>query len=124
VSIDLPLEAFIDTEQGRSYGAMYCDYFASLDPRADFTTDAAIRKAIENLEQFAVVGFLDDLDGFAAGIRREFGFRPRIGHRNRNAAAPTQNQRGVSAALLKRVEVVCGPDLEVFHAARARARAA
>jgi hypothetical protein len=124
VSIDLPLEAFIETEQGRSYGAMYCDYLASLDPQADFATDAAVRAAIANLDKFAVVGFLDDLEGFAAGIRREFGFRPRIGHRNRNEAVPADDQRGLSAALRKRIEAVCAPDLEIFHAARARARAA
>lgn len=122
VSIDMPLEDFVATEQGRSYGALYCDYFASLDPDEDFTTPRAVESAVANLGRFAVVGFLDDLEAFAAGIRREFGFRPRIGHRNRNVVAGS-GAAALPPALRQRIEEVCAPDLEVYQRVRARSQA-
>lgn len=120
VSIDIPIEEFIDTEQGRSHGAIYCDYFASLDSQADFATGTAVERAVENLGKFSVVGFLDDLDAFAAGIRREFGFRPRIGHRNRNVATDPAASQTLSPTLRRRIEEICAPDLEVFSGVRLR----
>ncbi|MGI9263474.1 MAG: sulfotransferase family 2 domain-containing protein [Gammaproteobacteria bacterium] len=118
MSIDMTLEDFIDSEEGRQYGAAYCDYFSGLNPFEDFGSSDAIASAKKNLALFAVVGFLDDLDDFRQKISREFGFRPRIGHKNRGATPKPVIGDTLSPEILDRIDVLCSPDREIFEFAR------
>ncbi len=118
MSIDEPLEKFVETEEGRLYGAAYCDYFSGLGAFDDYRTAEAIARAKKNLGLFAVVGFLDDLPGFCDGIRHQFGFRPRIGHLNRGQTARAGAGREIPRPILDRIEKLCAPDREIYEHAR------
>jgi hypothetical protein len=118
MSIDMPLDEFVETEEGRHYGAAYCDYFSGLGAFSDFGTSNAIDRAKRNLSLFAVVGFLDDLSDFRKRINREFGFRPRVGHKNKGLASKKDVGESISPATLDRIRLLCSPDREIFEFAR------
>ena len=118
MSIDMPLDEFVETEEGRHYGAAYCDYFSGLGAFSDFGTSNAIDRAKRNLSLFAVVGFLDDLKDFRKRIKREFGFKPRVGHRNKGLASKNDVREAISPATLDRIRLLCSPDREIFEFAR------
>ena len=75
-----PLDEFLSTERARHLGSTYVRYFCG-EPGQKFTAkhvDAAIR----NLRRMDCVGFLDQVDRFAAALRRLTGKRLRIGREN------------------------------------------
>ena len=118
MSIDMPLDEFVETEEGRQYGAAYCDYFSGLSAFEDFGTANAIARAKRNLSLFAVVGFLDDLGDFRQRVGKEFGFRPRVGHKNRGLASIKGIEKSVSPQTLDRIELLCSPDREIYEFAK------
>ncbi len=118
--IDEGFGAFLGTERARRMGASYVEYFCGLPKDADIRSGQAIGRAIDNLARFSVVGFLDDLPGFRAALRRTLRARVRIGHENRTA----EGRRSISAPALSdadmaRVRELCAPDLAVWEAAQA-----
>ena len=118
MSIDMALEEFVESEEGRQYGAAYCDYFSGLNAFEDFGSSSAIASAKKNLSLFAVVGFLDDLNDFRTRIGIEFGFRPRIGHKNRGATPKPLIGDTLSSEILDRIKLLCSPDREIFEFAK------
>lgn len=97
------LEAFLETPDAARLGSQYLFYFggASRDPGA----------AITALSRFRLVGDLSCPERFAAGLRGLCGGVLPVIHRNR-APQPAQ----VSRRLRPRLEAVCAPDLEIYHA--------
>jgi hypothetical protein len=118
MSIKMPLDEFVETEQGRQYGAAFCDYFSGLSAYADFGTSNAIARAKRNLSLFAVVGFLDDLDDFRRKIGKEFGFRPRVGHKNKGLTKNQDVRDSISPEIMDRIKLLCSPDREIFEFAK------
>ena len=118
MSIEMPLDEFVETEEGRQYGAAYCDYFSGLGAFADFGTSNAIARAKKNLSLFAVVGFLDDLGDFRRRVGKEFGFKPRVGHKNRGLDVKQGVRDSISPEILDRIRLLCSPDREIFEFAR------
>jgi hypothetical protein len=112
--VDLPLDEFVETSEATSYGTRYVQYFRG-EPRLDaLDSRQAIDAAKKNLELFSVVGFIDQMDAFAEQLASALRVRVRIGHENRG-------QRGkpaIDAALLRRIEARCAPDLEIYEHAR------
>ena len=76
---------------------------------------ALVRAAKANMARFAVLGFVEDLAGFTTRFHDVFGARPRVAHYNR-----TEREEAVSltAAQRARLEVLCGPDVELTEHAR------
>jgi hypothetical protein len=112
--VDLPLDEFVETPEATSYGTRYVQYFHG-EPRLDaLDSREAIEAAKRNLELFAVVGFIDQMDAFTARLAATLRVRIRIGHENRGRG----DKPAIAAALLRRIEARCAPDLEIYEHAR------
>ena len=110
------LDAFLDSDMGRRMALHALRFFSGRATIATEDEDAAMRTARANMETFDIIGFLDDLDGFAAKFAERFGNRPRFAHYNR----ATDSGVDISAAQRARLETLCAPDIELTEAARSR----
>lgn len=115
--IDDDFESFLGTDRARRLGASYVEYYSGAPRAADLADPALIARAVANLrERFDVVGRLDDLSGFEAGLRETLGIRIKVGHENK-ARQPGQVRKSVvSPELLERAREVCAPDIAVWQA--------
>lgn len=114
-----PLEAFLDTPRARDIAELFLKYFALGETGAPFDRASAIAQSKATLEKMAVVGFVDDMDGFAADLTRSLGRPIKIGHANRGEG---KNRTPVDfpPELDSRIEALCAADLEIYDWARAR----
>lgn len=109
------LDAFLDSEMGRRMAQHALRYFSG---RADIGTgeiDAALGDAKSNMEDFVLIGFLDDLDGFAQGYAKHFGNRPRFAHLNSGGSSARSD---ITADQRRKLETLCAPDIVLTDLAR------
>jgi hypothetical protein len=120
-AVDDDLETYLDSDEGRALGSDYVAKFAGrefVEAGADLRSDEAIERAISNLEQFSLVGFLDQMDRFAEQFELQFGASLAVGHTNRSPAAKKKKRARSSPTVRERVRELCAPDLRVYEAAR------
>lgn len=76
---------------------------------------AAITASIKNLSQFAVVGRLDNLSGFADDVKRELGAKIKVGHENTMRRPRSKRAEVLNDKTMARVQELCAPDVAVWE---------
>ncbi len=84
---------------------------SDVDPRSE----NGVAEAVANLQRFALVGILEDLDRFADGYAARFGLRPSFGQRNTGAA---RQRAPIPDELRRRVVDLCAPSRRLYDEAR------
>ena len=110
------LATFLDTPRGKEGGYEYIRYIGGISNQIDYdyTSDAAIASAKENLAQLAIVGFLEDLNSFILDFKQYTGTQLRITHRRKN---PVKNP-DIDEETMKKITKICAPDLELYEYAK------
>lgn len=110
-NIDMPLEGFLNTERGRSLGALYVHHFAECPsgPLAD--QDQTVQRAIDVLKSFDAVGRLEDLSGLQNTMRDKFKLNLKVKKLNRGKQRPIS----VSPETRALVTECCQPDIQVYR---------
>ncbi len=111
---DLP--TFLTTPRGQEGGFEYIRYFGGISDRVDYdyTTSAAIKRAKDNLDKLAIIGFLENLEDFSLKFRHYTGTKLKISHRRKN---PVSNP-DIDRETMKKINKICAPDLELFEYAK------
>lgn len=112
------LDEYLGSEIFRTHGLSMLRYFSGTHPLEPADEEAALERAKRNMDRFAIVGFLDDLDGFARQFSAVFGRRLTIFRYNSSRTA----HPSPSAAQTSRMETVLASELELWEYARARRR--
>lgn len=117
--INQDIESYLESARGRGLGSDFVRLLLGEGDREPQEEGGdvwpqKIRQAKEHLERFELVGRVEELDRFAAAFQTRFGTRLRIGHKNTNPAPITE----VSTAVRRKIEQVCGPNLELYRYAR------
>ena len=107
-------EDYIETPLAKAHARVFLRYLSGVALPDEDDIAQLTQIAIGRLSACAVIGFLDDLDGFAAAFEREIGPRLRIPHFN----AAEADDVAPSPAELDRIRTLCAPDLEIYAAAR------
>ncbi len=121
VNHDFALEHYLEIEEQkevdhRGLGSYYVRYFADEE---HLGTSLAVPNAINNLKQYQLVGFLEDLGPFTLSFRNQFGKMLDIRERkNENLISPASISQQVSKELLQRIEMICKPDMDVYSKLR------
>ncbi len=115
--IEHDLDVFVDTEDARRLGHQMVAQLTDRRSVPDPTTEEAIEAAIDNLSRFAVVGTLEDLDGFARRFQAHFGVRPSFGRAMVNPVSRDERQRQVNRSIRARIEQLCAPNLDLYERA-------
>ncbi len=113
--INMDLNTFIHSEEGRSQGRQYVKFIGGVAEGEDYKSNKAIDRALGNLEKFSAVGVLERLDAFMVTIQSVFGHRICIRHENKNPKPRIEWEESVSEDLRNEVRSLCGPDIEVYN---------
>lgn len=126
--VEEELETFVTSATARGYGCDYVMQFIGHDHCRDhgtvastgdeysyYGTDAAIERAIGNLQKFHLVGCLEQLDCFVKQFARHYGTRLQIANKNRNPLATAQQQQVISEEVVAKVRELCRPNLAVYN---------
>jgi hypothetical protein len=105
---------FLTDDGWRREGHRYVDVFCGRDG-LDPSSDEAIERAVSNLRRFAVVGFTDRLDDFAADVGARVGKPVSIPHLNRSPVPQGEELEPIDEAHLAMAREVCAPDYRVVE---------
>lgn len=108
------LDNYLDGPVARSHAQVFLRYLYGKTVIADEEVPEALELAKARLAKFAVIGFLDDLEGFTARYRDVFGVSLRVARLN---AAPDRKP-DYSEAQMERIRALCAPDLEIYRFAQ------
>lgn len=108
-------DAYLDSDHGRRQALHMLRYFSGMATVTPEQEPQAMELARRNMQRFSLIGFLEDLGGFARDFDRLFGVRPWIPHYNSAAGdkplVMTDDQRD-------RLHALCAPDIELFAEAQ------
>jgi hypothetical protein len=111
---------FLDTDRARLEGSRMTQYFSGISVRElEEHPAAGIAVALQNLDRFLSVGFVDDLRNWERSISSALGRRVRIGRRNSSPKPDLRVELEQSPELRGRVEELCAIDREFYASARA-----
>lgn len=108
-------DAFLDSAMGRRMALHVLRFFSGQTTIPPEEVAPAMDRARARMAGFALIGMLEDLDGFSRRFAEEFGARLSIPHYNRGTGPDldiTPDQR-------RKLEALCAPDIELTERARA-----
>lgn len=115
VRIDAELTAFIESERAILMGNTYVRKLTEGFSATEASSDKAIKKAIENLNQFALVGVLEKLDTLVEDYQNSFATSLFIKKLNQNPTKKVEQQQKITPEITKKVEEICQPNLKVYQ---------
>ncbi len=108
------MDEYIGSGIARRHGQLNLRYFSGTPEVPEGAEAEVLSRALSNLDKFAVIGFLDRIDLFKKDFGEIFGVEPRIAHYN----VGMKMQVDLTASQRRALERFCGPDYEIFEAAR------
>lgn len=112
--IEKDIEEYLNSERGQFHGYDYTKYYGGIEANYDYTSRESIEKAKENLKNFKIIGFLEDLDGFKAEFKNNYGFKLNIKHRN----SSRNFENKLPDHLIDKIKEVCKTDIEIYEYAK------
>jgi hypothetical protein len=121
--IDEPLEAFLDTPDGRFRGQDYVRLltsdgdrlFQNGSGREGMPSDEQINDAKRTLDAFDVAGVLEDVPGFVDRFDERFGVRLKMGRKRTSPASRSQRERQLSPEVRQKIRKICRPNMAVYE---------
>jgi hypothetical protein len=112
---------FLGTDRARFAGTIATQYFSGMSgSELEAHPEAAVAAALDNLERFFSVGFVEDLESWARSIGRALGRKVRIDRMNPSPNPEAWAQLERSPEFRDRVEALCAIDRQLYEAAQKR----
>ena len=112
-NIDVSMHEFLKTSRGQSLGALMVNWFSEGLHENGASVDAAVQRALYNLNRFSVVGQSDNMTGFSVDLQKIFGRTvsiPELNVGNKNRKKDLVDQ-----ITLDRICEVCEPDIKLYQ---------
>jgi hypothetical protein len=117
--VDSTFAEFLGSPRGARDGILLARYFSGMTVNEILQDpDAAVAASIENLGNFFAVGFVEDLNSWAAQLGDCLGRKPRLSARNRSPKPALFDEIHSSPELVAQLRLTCAIDLRIFEAAR------
>ena len=119
--INMEIESYLESEQAITTGCSYVrvftdkENFASISSLDQATLNKATDQAIKNLNDFALVGVLEELDMFVRDFEKVFSTELFIPNFNRNPASKSNRKSQVTDEVHQRVIELCQPNIKVYE---------
>jgi hypothetical protein len=112
---DLSLEAYIDSDDGKSLGSFYHKLFygRAYDAK-NVSPEESYAKVTGNIDKLACIGLTEHLDIFCRDFDKYFGRKLNIGTKNKNPLPKKDRSRLITDAIREQVENICEPDLKIY----------
>ena len=115
-SASMAIEEYLESPLGKAQGTQYVLYLGGRSNGNDHGSRHAVQRALQNLERFAVIGFLEELDLFANRFKHRFGVGLEIGRKN--VTAYNQSREEITDEMRRKIENICERDSEIYEQAR------
>jgi hypothetical protein len=112
------IEVYLESHFGISQGYELVKFLGGANKAGDYTSMDAIERAKKNLNQFKVIGFLENLDEFAQKFEDQFQVKLQIAKKNKSPASKEHQKAAITPELEEKITEVCKPDIEVYKYAR------
>lgn len=113
--LDTELERFLDSNESISMGRDYVYNLTDGISQEEASSPEAIDQAIKNLQNFSIVGLLENIESFAKEYEAQFSAKLSIKKHNRNPLSKVKQDKMVSGELLQRIEEICQPNTLVYQ---------
>jgi len=110
-----PIDEYLGSRRARVTATSFLRYFSHIP--AEFAGDPSeyIQEATANLSRFAVVGFLEDMEGFTRAFRERFGRTLTIPRRNTSPDRAMKERIRENPENMDRIRELCAADSEVYQ---------
>lgn len=115
---DLPIAEYLESEKARATATSFLRYFSDFSLSNHVVPTSYVEEAVENLEQFAVVGFLEDLEGFKRDFTSRIGRKLDIPQRNKSPSMGKKSEIIQDQEIMAQIHRLCEADMMVYHRAR------
>lgn len=109
-------DEYLESDHGRRQALHKLRYFSGMATVRPDQEAQAMALAKQNMARFALIGFMEDMDGFARDFGKIFGVKPRIAHYN--GAGKQDAPLQMTESQRRRLEQLCAPDIELFEHSR------
>jgi hypothetical protein len=109
------LETFVDSDLGNILGHYYISILTGHDNELRILKPSAVDDAISILKSFTIVGCLEHLDIFESQFAEQYGRQLKITHLRKNPLTKSEQMQHISKKIIRKVETICQPDLEVYQ---------
>jgi hypothetical protein len=115
----LSIEDYLGSPEARVTATSFLRYFSDIPEDLPEDPGAFVDQAVENLSRFAVVGCVEDMDGFNRAFRNRFGAILSIPRRNVTPDRSMKDRIRGDAASMDRIRQLCAGDSEIYRRALA-----
>ncbi|MDJ0662363.1 MAG: sulfotransferase family 2 domain-containing protein [Crocosphaera sp.] len=112
---DLDIEAYINSEAGRSSGQVYSRFLCGLTDVEDYSSADIIDSTKKNLHKFSLVGCIEHLDRFLEQFSQKFGRQLKVGQWNRNPKSKSYQKSVITDDMIDHIRELCRSDLEIYN---------
>lgn len=107
---EMPVEQYLESSSGAASGQIYARCFG----RRGANLQDAISQAKDTLSSLDVVAFMDDPTTLTRPLERLLGQPLVMRHERPNPAPPDARRALENPAILRKIERICEPDLEIY----------
>ena len=117
---NVDIETFMASDFGKACGTNYVRFLTGEHVHQEQQPSSLVDRAKSNLDKFAAVGILEDLEKFRKDFELRFGVRLRIPKVNTSPLPQPERDRIVTDAVRKQIHEICAQDMEIYQYARDR----
>jgi hypothetical protein len=111
--IEETLEEFIHTKSAVAYGNNYVNQILGRPYNSGDVTNDDVQKAIQLLEQFSVVGILEEMEKFTEHFKNKFGVKLKLAKENSSPVKDIERPE-VSNETMAAIQKLCEPNLAIY----------
>jgi len=112
---ELTLEEYMTSEEGKNTGISYLRYFSSIPKNYNGDVDQFVNEAIANLEQFSVIGVVENLDQWCQMFKDTFMIDLNIPKTNATPNKEVAAKIRSNENLVKQIKELCEPDIRIYQ---------
>lgn len=111
----MDIDAYLESPRGKAQGCQYVLFLGGRLNGDDYRSKEAVKRAIQNLRKFVVIGFSEDMSGFVERYQERFGVKLRIRRQNVNPRPSDWETQTITADIRRKIENICERDCEIYH---------
>lgn len=109
---DQPLDEFLETPRAEASGQMYVRYFSHFPNEGSLTEGIDVAKQV--LDDFSLVGTLENLDDWKVDYQCQFGGKLKIGRTNSSPSGAKRAKNEITKDQMDRIQLLCKSSMEVY----------
>jgi hypothetical protein len=112
--VDVNIDDYLETKFAESQGYEYVKFLGGVSDINDYSSEAAVERAKENLSKFSLVGFIEQRKDLIEKFNSLLSEELKIDNLNRNPVRRSRQRNYLTPEVTSRIEKICRPDIEVY----------